>query len=159
MRYLLALLFLLPIIATAQPLDKIKSQQELTRVIASLDAAFFDAYNTCDLAKFSAFLTADVEFYHDQGGITLGPEKLTESIKNNICGKVTRELLAGSREVHVMKGIGAIDMGTHLFHHPGKDDTEPLGEGKFITLWRYQNGAWKVARVYSYDHKTHKPRL
>ena len=159
MKYLLALLCLLPIIATAQPLDKIKTPEELTKVITSLDAALFNAYNTCDLPKFAAFFTDDIEFYHDQGGITLGKEKLTESIKNNICGKVTRELLAGSRQVHPMNGIGAIDMGTHLFHHPGKDDTEPLGEGKFIHLWRYRDGAWKVARIYSYDHKTHKPRL
>jgi len=37
-------------------------------------------------------LADDVEFYHDQGGVTLGKEKLTESVKKNICGKVTREL-------------------------------------------------------------------
>ena len=158
MKYLLALLFLLPIIATAQPLDKIKSQEELTKVIASLDAALFNAYNTCDLAKFASFFPDDVEFYHDQGGITLGKEKLAESIKNNICGKVTRELLPGSLEVHLMKGIGAIEMGTHLFHHPGHEDTEGIGEGKFIHLWRYQDGAWKITRVYSYDHHPHKTR-
>ena len=155
MKYLLAFLFVLPIIATAQPLDKIKSPAELKKVITALDAELFNAYNTCDLAKFASFLTEDVEFYHDQGGITLGKAPLTEGIKNNICGKVTRELLPASLEVHPMKGIGAIEMGTHLFHHPGHDDTEPVGEGKFIHLWRYQEGAWKVTRVYSYAHKAH----
>lgn len=49
MKYLLAFLCLLPIIATAQPLDKIKTPEELTKVITSLDAALFNAYNTCDL--------------------------------------------------------------------------------------------------------------
>ena len=35
---------------------------------------------------------------------------------------------------------------------PGHDDTEPVGEGKFIHLWRYEDGAWKITRVISYDH-------
>src|SRR2546429_5110218 len=39
----------------------------------------------------SSFLAEDVEFYHDQGGVTLGRAALTESVKNNICGKVTRD--------------------------------------------------------------------
>src|SRR5690348_12486252 len=68
-------------------LESIQSQAELDKAIASLDSALFDAYNRCDLAKFSSFFVDDVEFYHDQGGVTLGKQKLTESIKNNICGK------------------------------------------------------------------------
>ncbi len=84
--------------------------------------------------------------------VTLGKEKLTESIKNNICGKVTRELVPGSLQVHHMKGYGAVEMGVHRFHHPGHDDTEPVGEGKFIHLWQYKDGAWKITRVISYDH-------
>jgi len=156
-KYLLAILFLLPVIAaTAQPLDKIRTQAELTQVITALDASLFGAYNQCDLAKFASFFSEDVEFYHDQGGVTLGKEKLTESVRNNICGKVTRELLAGSLEVHLMKGIGAVEMGTHLFRHPDDKGDDGVGEGKFIHLWRYQDGAWKVTRVISYDHRPYK---
>ena len=157
-KYLLAFVLFLPLIAIcarAQPLEKIRSQEELTKVITSLDAALFASYNYCDLPKFASFFTDDVEFYHDQGGVTLGKAKLTESVKNNICGKVTRELLPGTLQVHPMKGIGAVQMGTHLFHHPGHDDTEPIGEGKFIHLWTYKDGAWEITRVISYDHHAH----
>src|SRR5271155_6046655 len=73
-------------------LDDIKSQPELDKAIAALDAALFDSYNRCDLEKFASFFVEDVEFYHDQGGVTLGRAALTESIKKNICGRVTREL-------------------------------------------------------------------
>jgi ketosteroid isomerase-like protein len=121
-------------------------------VVVSLDAALFDSYNRCDLQKFAAFFVDDVEFYHDQDGVTLGTERLTESIKKNICGKVTRELVPGSRQVYHMKGYGAVEMGVHRFHHPGHDDTEPVGEAKFILLWQYTDGAWKITRVISYDH-------
>ena len=42
-------------------LESIQSQEELTKVVASLDAALFDAYNRCDLEKFSSFFVDDVE--------------------------------------------------------------------------------------------------
>jgi hypothetical protein len=134
------------------PLDKIQSQEELDRVGATLDAALFDSYNHCDLDKFASFFVDDVEFYHDQGGVTLGKAALTDSVKKNICGKVTRELVPGTLKVYPMKGYGFVEMGVHRFHHPGHDDTEGVGEGQFVHLWQYKDGAWKVTRVISYDH-------
>ena len=139
--------------AGAQPLESLQSQAALEKAVASLDAALFDSYNRCDLEKFALFFVDDVEFYHDQGGVTLGKEKLTESLKQNICGKVTRELAPGTLQVFPMKGYGAVEMGVHYFHHPGHDDTQTVGVGKFIHLWRHKDGAWKVTRVISYDHR------
>jgi len=133
-------------------LDSIKNQEELDKAVTALDAALFDAYNRCDLEKFNSFFVEDVEFYHDQGGVTLGRQNLTDSIKKNICGKVTRELVPGTLQVHYMKGYGAVEMGVHRFHHPGHEDTERVGEGKFIHLWQYKDGAWKITRAISYDH-------
>jgi len=151
-------LWLFPVLALcalrsdAQALESIKSQEQLEKAIASLDAALFDSYNRCDLQKFAAFFADDVEFYHDQGGVTLGKSALTNSVKANICGKVTRELVPGTLQVYPMKGYGAVEMGVHRFHHPGHEDTEGVGEGKFIHLWQYKDGAWKITRVISYDH-------
>ncbi len=144
LRGTLVLLLLITILtasanAQALPLDSIKSQQELDKAVALLDAALFDAYNRCDLEKFSSFFVDDVEFYHDQGGVTLGRQNLTDSVKKNICGKVTRELVPGTLQVYYMKGYGAVEMGVHRFHHPGHEDTEGVGEGKFIHLWQYKD--------------------
>ena len=50
-----------------------------------------------------------------------------------------------------MKGYGAIEMGVHRFHHPGHPENGD-GEGRFVHLWQYRDGAWKVTRVLSYDH-------
>ena len=152
---LLATLFLFVCNAPAQtapPLDKLQNQEELDKAGAALDAALFDSYNKCDLTKFESFFVDDVEFYHDQGGVTLGKKALTESVKNNICGKVTRELVPGTLKVFHMKGYGMLQTGVHRFHHPGHEDTEGVGEGQFIRLWQYKDGAWKVTRVVSYDH-------
>jgi len=133
------------------PLDKIQNQDDLNKAITALDAALFDAYNKCDMAKFGSLVDENVEFYHDQGGITLGRAALVDSVTKNICGTTTRELVPGSLQIYYMKNIGALEMGTHRFHHPGHPEIGD-GEGKFVHLWQYKDGAWKVTRVFSYDH-------
>jgi hypothetical protein len=132
------------------PLDQIHTQAELEGTIRALDTALFSAYNTCDLPSFKNLLADDVEFYHDQGGLTLGSSALTESVHKNICGHVTRQLTAGSLRVYPMKGIGAVEMGTHRFFENGSSTAS--GEADFVHLWIYKDGAWKISRVLSYDH-------
>ena len=142
-----------------QSLDSIKSQEELTRAITTLDAQLFDAYNTCNLEKFSSFFVDGVEFYHDQGGVTLGKENLTEAIKQNICGKVHRDLVPGTLAVYPLKGYGAVETGIHLFCDPKSTGTtgkcgDGSGVARFTHLWQNKDGAWKITRVISYDHKS-----
>ncbi|HEV7218591.1 MAG TPA: nuclear transport factor 2 family protein [Terriglobales bacterium] len=134
------------------PLDKITSQADLERTIKTLDAELFNAYNHCDLPTFASFIDENIEFYHDKSGNTFGRTALTEAIKNNICGKVTRELVPGTLKVYPMKGYGALELGVHRFHHPGHEDNDILGEADFIHIWQFKDGAWKITRVISYDH-------
>jgi hypothetical protein len=124
----------------------------LLRTIASLDTAVFDAYNRCDLEKLGSFFAEDLEFYHDQSGLMRSRQSLVEAVKNNICGKVARELVPGTLEVYPLKGYGAVEIGVHRFHHPGHEDTEPVGEAKFIHVWQNKDGAWTITRVISFDH-------
>lgn len=128
--------------------------EDLYRAVAAQDAALFDAYNRCDLKTFASLLDENVEFFHDQGGVTRGRDALTESVRKNICGTTTRELVADSLEVYPMNNYGALEIGTHRFHHPKAEATEPVGEAKFVHLWQYDkaNGTWKVTRVISFDH-------
>ena len=134
-------------------LEQISNQAELDKAITELDRQLFDAYNHCDLKKFDSLLADDVEFYHDQGGVTLGHAALTESVGNNICtGDTQRVLVKGSLKIYYMKGYGAIEMGVHQFLHPKTESQNGTGEGSFVHLWRYKDGAWKVTRVLSYDH-------
>jgi Domain of unknown function (DUF4440) len=137
-------------------LDSIKSQEELTRAIQSLDTQLFDAYNNCNIDRLGAMVSDDLEFYHDKTGLAVGKKNFTESIRNNICGKVRRELVAGSLEVYPLHGYGAVEMGTHRFYHPGTQDHDVVGEAKFVQLWQYKDGAWKLTRVISYDHEVTK---
>jgi Domain of unknown function (DUF4440) len=131
-------------------LDAIKSDQELTQAITALDKQLFDAYNTCNLEVLGTLVTDDLEFYHDKTGLAVGKKVFLDAIKMNICGKVTRELVPGSLEVYPLHGYGAVEIGLHRFHHPGDD--KDVGEAKFVQLWQYKDGAWKISRVISYDH-------
>ena len=148
------LLLILPLLvrADARSPQSTTPRDELFRTIEALDGALFDSYNRCDLVKFGTFFIDDVEFYHDQGGVTLGRRNLTESVKENICGKVRRELVPGSLEVYPMRGYGAVEIGVHRFRNPKADENEPGGEAKFIHLWRNKDGVWKITRVISFDH-------
>jgi len=125
--------------------------EQLFDTLAALDAEMFDSYNKCDLQKNRTFFADDLEFYHDRSGLTIGADTLVQQLKENICGKTRRELVPGSLEVHELQGYGAVQMGVHRFYSP-LDAKEPVGEAKFIHIWRYKDGVWKITRVISYDH-------
>jgi hypothetical protein len=128
--------------------------EDLFQAVLVQDTALFDAYNQCDLTRFKALLAPDIEFFHDHGGVTLGADALTESVRRNICGRVTRELVADSLEVYPMDNYGALEIGTHVFHHPTEPGAKD-GQGKFVQLWQYdkKTATWKMTRVFSFDHR------
>jgi ketosteroid isomerase-like protein len=145
-------LFVLPTSPAGAQSRGVPPEDDLFRTIADLDTALFAAYNACELAKFETYFAEDVEFYHDQGGLTRGRQALTAALKENICGKVRREIVPGALQVHLMKGYGALQTGVHRFHQP-KSGPEAVGEAQFIHLWQNQDGAWRITRVISYDHR------
>ena len=145
--------------AGAEARTGVPPSDPLYKTIADLDRAVFDAFNTCNLEKLGPIFSEDLEFYHDVGGLSRGRQSLIDGVKNNICGKVTRELVPGTLEVYPMQGYGALEVGVHRFHHPGHDDVEPVGEAKFVHLWENKDGTWRITRVLSFDHHAlEKPR-
>ena len=131
-----------------------KAEQEaLTRTVTALDTKLFDAYNRCDLTTLGTMVSDDLEFYHDQTGLTVGKTPFLASIKQYICGKVERTLVPGTMEVYPLKGYGAVEIGVHRFHHPAEPGNG-MGEAKFVTLWQNKDGVWRVTRVISYDHES-----
>lgn len=132
-----------------------RAQDELYATVAALDTKLFDAYNHCDLATMSSMVDDGLEFYHDKTGLMVGKQPFLDAIKQNICGKTQRTLVQGSLEVYPLADYGAVEIGVHRFHHPGHPE-EGVGEAKFITLWRYKDGAWKMTRAISFDHESVK---
>lgn len=115
--------------------------------IVYMDSVWEDSYNHCKIDKQEQLISEDLEFYHDQGGLMTSKKALIEAFKKNICGKVTRELQAGSIEVYPIPGYGAVEMGYHRFH--SKNETGGGHYAKFVHLWHRENGRWRITRVIS----------
>ena len=115
--------------------------------IVAMDVLWEDAYNNCKLDVMEELISEDLEFYHDQGGLMTSKQKLNEALKNNICGKVKRQLKTGSIEVYPIKGYGAVEMGQHGFYSVNKTGTDHFS--KFVHLWKRTNGKWQITRVIS----------
>lgn len=130
-----------------QPKPYVPESPELYQTIVALDSTYFDTYNTCNLEKMGSMMNEDFEFYHDRGGLSTSKAENLASIKNNICGKVTRVLTKGSIEVYPIQGYGAVEIGYHSFKNlKEKSQSEP---SKFIIIWQNQEGTWRINRVIS----------
>lgn len=134
----------------------------LVDTITALDARLFDlVFTKCDAESLKALIADDFEMYHDKFGkiassgaqfianIRDGCEK--QAAGTNV--KARRELLPETSKVYPMENLGALHEGVHRFYglETGKPDV--LREtGRFMNLWKRDNGSWKLARVLSYDH-------
>lgn len=125
------------------PVDKV-----LFDKIVSMDKEFFDAYNNCDLEKQASIYSDDIEFFHDKGGLMTSKNEIIEATKQNICGKVTRELIEGSVEVYPINNYGAVQIGFHKFYNNQEPDSESI-PSKFIAMWSNENGNWRMTKVIS----------
>jgi uncharacterized protein (TIGR02246 family) len=124
---------------------------ELKERVARLDRTLFEAYNKCDLDKFAELFAPDVEFYHDKGGVTRTRQEVVDNTRKYICGKVRRELIAGTLEAYPVKDYGAIATGEHRFCEIATGKCE--GIAKFVLVWRNDAGAWTLTRVLSFGHR------
>jgi ketosteroid isomerase-like protein len=129
--------------------------KDLYDTIAHLDATFFDAFNTRNFNNLKAFLSENLEFYHDLGGITNYTQNV-EAFKRTFESdrKVRRELVASTLEVYPIQNYGAVETGIHRFYATEKGQQEKLSsEAKFVQIWQKKDGEWKITRIISYGHQ------
>ncbi len=129
---------------------------QLYKDVAKSDSLLFSAVNNCDSVTYRKFLNDDIEFFHDLGGLNVGADYEMRSLKE-MCArgnKIRRELIKSTLEVYPIKGYGAVEIGVHTFYHTNRGQTQEKVSGtyKFIQLWQFKDGAWKLARVISYGH-------
>lgn len=125
------------------------------------DSLFWIAYNKCKVDEMMHFIPADVEFYHDKGGITKGAADLRVTFQKNLCGNkdfhLRREAIHKTVQIFPMKKddklYGLLISGDHYFYinETGKKEFRD-GLAKFTDLWTLENGEWKMSRILSYDH-------
>jgi hypothetical protein len=138
--------------AEAQPGQHSPASKALFAEIAAMDSVMFSAFNARDLDKLRTLFTRDLEFYHDQTGLTSYEENM-EAFRD-LFGRdngLRRDLVPGSLEVYPIEDYGAIEVGKHTFCH-GESGTKDCGTFPFVMVWRKDGAAWKVSRVISYGH-------
>ena len=128
---------------------QVEKTSELYKTILGLDKELFDAYNTCteNLEKHASFYDDDIEFFHDKGGLQTSKVEIIEGIVKNICGKVTRELVADSLEIHEIPNYGVVVIGYHKFNNLIEKSTSK--PSKFILFWKQIDTNWKLTKVVS----------
>jgi len=120
--------------------------------IAEMDRALFEAFNNRDLQKQETIFARDIEFFHDQGGVSTY-DQLIENTKRLFAQNLglKRTLVPSSLEVYSIKDYGALEVGEHTFCHVenGRND---CGTFKFVHVWQKRSDGWKLTRVISYGH-------
>lgn len=123
--------------------------------IMKQDSLLFNAFNHCDSITYKKYFVPDLEFYHDLGGLTVGLDNELKSF-TEMCTRgnhIRRELVKSSVEVYTLKGYGAVEIAIHRFYHTNKGEQEKIsGTYKFIHVWQFKDGAWKISRIISYGH-------
>jgi hypothetical protein len=127
----------------------------LTTELQALDAELFAAFNRCaepaQLVRHGAFFAPDVEFYHDQGGVTWNRHDMLDNTRKHACGRYTRALVPQTFRALAIANFGAISQGVHRFCHTDVQGCE--GEAEFVMVWRRTADGWQVTRVLSYGHR------
>jgi hypothetical protein len=123
------------------------------------DDAYWRAYNHSDPRAMNAFLTDDVEFYHDRGGTLIG-KKALGAVNDEMATSdhtMRREALPGTVKFFPMRKddvlYGYLVSGEHQFFVRPKGQAEFLaGRAYFTQLMVLQGQAWKISRIFSYEH-------
>ncbi|WP_300543769.1 DUF4440 domain-containing protein [Maricaulis sp.] len=136
---------------------------DLDAVFADLDRRLFEVgFNDCDLDETAALVAQDLEFYHDQGGVTRSRDAFLTNVEQNICSReepLRRDLVAGSMRIEPLRSggelYGVIQFGAHTFTIEHADGSETLtGQADFAHLWLLgDDGEWVLSRVLSYAHR------
>jgi hypothetical protein len=142
LRAILAALFALPALASGAEQASGSPGDSLYATVAALDSAAFDAFNRCSdpaqLAKHAGYFAEDVEFYHDDGGVTWSRDEMLANTEKYVCGNFSRELIEGTLRVHPIKDFGAISQGSHRFCQFSSGKCEGLAD--FTMIWRRTEG-------------------
>jgi hypothetical protein len=142
--------------ASTVPSPQNPAVDSLFTEISALDEAVFDAFNKCrsadELQKHSSYFAADVEFYHDTGGVTWDREDMIANTQKNACGNYRRELVPDTLKVFPVKDFGAIEQGVHRFCQVDSGVCEGMAD--FVIVWRRQDSQWLITRVLSYGHRS-----
>ena len=153
MKLKIALKLFITLLMTMQINAQITENSELFKALKANDSLLFEvSFNKCQLQAINHIMAEDLEFYHDQGGITNSKEQFMSIMKRGICNpenktKSRRALVKGSLKVFPLYNngtlYGALQNGEHKFFESYNNQAETAGSvAKFSHLWLKVNDQW-----------------
>ncbi len=143
---------------SATPAPETPLQTEVMEADARFFALFFEG---CDPSALRTMLIDDFEFFDDRGGLVATDadgfvaqyaERCRERAAPN-AWRSRREVLDDGLAVYPINKYGAVETGEHVFYERQGDGPETkVGRARFTQMWKQEDGSWKLARVFSYDH-------
>src|SRR5687768_3317939 len=115
------------------------------QAVLEADRSFWRSYNRCDVEGMAVYVTDDLEFYHDKGGLSSGKAVFVQKTKDGMCKpggtRLRREPIPASVRFYPIAGYGGILMGEHIFYvkEPGKAEYLD-GQARFAHVWHLGNG-------------------
>jgi len=71
---------------------QVEKSSELFKTIQKMDKILFEnGFNKCIISDMESYISNDLEFYHDKGGITKTKESFLSTIKKNICSNTKKK--------------------------------------------------------------------
>lgn len=154
--------FIIAIAFSTNSKGQVDKNSNLDKTILIKDSLLFNiGFNTCDIKQFELLLSDNLKFYHDKDGIS-DKSKFLFDLKNGLCKspetrQVKRFLIKESTEIFPLykNGVlyGAIHNGEHTFSE--KRESQP-GIAKFTNVWQLENGEWRLATSFSFDHQAYE---
>lgn len=151
------------LMASGSAIAQVDRNSELFKTLKANDSILFKiGFNKCEVEKSAELMSEDLEFYHDNSGVSNSKEEFIDAMRSGICRennleKVYRFLVEDSIEVFPMydngKLYGALQNGKHYFSTV-KNMTykESNNYALFSHLWIIENDQWQLKRVISYNH-------
>lgn len=134
----------------------------LTEAVSASDAAFFQLFfEGCDPERLASMVTDDFEFFDDRGGRVVADGASFVALYRTQCEarlapdawRSRREVAPETLGIYPIHGYGAVETGEHFFYERRGDGPEArVGRARFSQMWKLEDGRWKLARVFSYDH-------
>jgi hypothetical protein len=140
-----------------------RASEALVAAIRARDAELFAlVFDTCDWEGLRSLLAREFEFVHDkEGTMAHSPDEFVADIREMCAGRASgqnvrasRTLVEASLQIYAVQDNAALEVGEHQFYGLAEGQTPQLREtGRFFHHWVLEDGAWKLRRVYSYDHR------
>ena len=112
-----------------------------TEGINEINQLFMDAFSAGDAEKVAGFYTANCRFLPDNGDPVDGRARVQELLQSMMDGGVSSvELITWEVEDC---GDTAVEVGRVVMRG---DSDELIDDGKFIVIWKKEDGGWRLHR-------------